>query len=160
MVNYVTYKIIVFRYWYNKLPFGHRCMFFASIGNIIGCSYGTHKRLKKEAFKESDCLTMTTYRVDPDNHSAFELQWNDQATLCQRKRGYEWTTMLKSMALESTPFSYVAFRMWDADPDFALNTLFDSVYSELNGRMEDLGVVQKVTKYRPIVDDSVRRWIP
>merc|ERR1712216_896633 len=151
---FFEYWPYAFKIWYNGLHLGQRQIFFCMIGMNIGCFLGFKDRIEQERYGGSDCLTMVTYDVPPKRKGEFEELWNDQARLCQRSNGYEWTTMYKSLAFNQTPFSYCCFRMWFGDEQFATVLKNTSAYKHLDKRLTELGVKQKITKFKSIVDDS------
>ena len=147
------------RAWASYCSFNQRelMVFWASLGNICGSTYGYLACKERESNKTSDYMEVSLYKVPSKDVKAFETCWNEDSRSAQTQLGYEWTKMFKAVAWEQSPYQYVAVRMWgrrayrDAWESSKVREWLTN-QREINQRAEP-------KKFVTVVDDSVVRLI-
>ncbi len=150
---------VIRRAWtsYHTLNNREYMIFWASVGNIVGATYGYMSLKEREANKTSDHMQVMAYAVPKEKIKSFEAAWNEESRSAQQKVGYEWTKMFKAISWEYSPYQYISIRMWgkkDYMEDW-LHAWLGKVWQDA----EPTRLGRQGTRFVSVVDDSVVRLI-
>ena len=134
-------------------------IFWASLGNIVGATYGYVSLKDRESHKTSDHMQVNLYRVPQKNIKAFESAWNEESRSAQQQIGYEWTKMFKAISWDYSPYQYICVRMWGRK-EYVQDWLRDVVTGSVWKHSEaPANTGKNGARFVSVVDDGVVRLI-